>query len=90
MPTESTPLPPRVRLVVLFGGRSAEHDVSCVSASHVLRAADADRYDIVPIGIRRDGQWVLAEQAAEMLGRGARAELPASIPSTGLTWTRSR
>ena len=83
MPTEPTPLPPRVRLVVLFGGRSAEHDVSCVSASHVLRAADAERYDIVPIGIRRDGQWVLAEQAAEMLGRGARAELPASISVDG-------
>ena len=64
-----TPLPPRIRLVVLFGGRSAEHDVSCVSASHVLRAVDPDRYDIVPIGITREGRWVLAEQAAELLAR---------------------
>ncbi len=78
-----TPLPPRIRLVVLFGGRSAEHDVSCVSASHVLRAVDPDRYDIVPIGITREGRWVLAEQAAELLGRGLVAELPGSIPTAG-------
>ena len=45
------------RLVVLFGGRSAEHDVSCVTAKHVLAAARTDRYDIVPVGISRDGVW---------------------------------
>lgn len=76
-------LPPRVRLVVLFGGRSAEHDVSRVSASHVLRAVDPARYDVLPIGITREGRWVLAEQAAELLGRGLADELPASIPATG-------
>jgi D-alanine-D-alanine ligase len=76
-------LPPRVRLVVLFGGRSAEHDVSRVSASHVLRAVDPARYDVVPIGITPDGRWVLAEQAAELLGRGLADELPASIPAAG-------
>jgi D-alanine-D-alanine ligase len=80
MPPE---LPPRIRLVVLFGGRSAEHDVSCVSASHVLRAVDPDRYDIVPIGITKEGRWVLAAQAAELLGRGLAAELPGSIATAG-------
>ena len=83
-----TPLPPRIRLVVLFGGRSAEHDVSCVSASHVLRAVDPDRYDIVPIGITREGRWVLAEQAAELLGRGLAAELPGPSPPRDRTSTR--
>ncbi len=77
------PLPPRVRLVVLFGGRSAEHDVSRVSASHVLRAVDPARYEIVPIGITRDGSWVLAERAAELLGRDLAAELPAAIEADG-------
>lgn len=61
----------RVRLVVLFGGRSAEHDVSCVSARHVLAAADPAKYDIEPIGITRDGTWVLAEGAQAALAAGA-------------------
>jgi len=67
------PSPERIRLVVLFGGRSAEHEVSCVSALHVLRAADPDRYDLVPIGITRDGAWVAADDAVAALRRGAAA-----------------
>lgn len=53
-------LPDRIRLVVLFGGRSAEHEVSCTTAAHVLRALDADRYEAVPVGIARDGSWLRA------------------------------
>jgi D-alanine-D-alanine ligase len=53
----------RIRLVVLFGGRSAEHEVSCTSAYNVLAAADRDRYDVVPIGITREGHWVSATDA---------------------------
>jgi D-alanine-D-alanine ligase len=49
----------KVRVAVVFGGRSAEHAVSCASAGLVLGAMDPDRYDIVPIGIARDGRWVL-------------------------------
>jgi D-alanine-D-alanine ligase len=49
---------PRRTLVVLFGGRSAEHDVSRVSASHVMRAADPSRFDVTGIGITRDGTWL--------------------------------
>ncbi|MBA2437385.1 MAG: hypothetical protein H0V52_03420, partial [Acidimicrobiia bacterium] len=45
------PLPERVRLVVLFGGRSAEREVSCVSAASVLAALDPARYDVVAVGI---------------------------------------
>ena len=48
---------PRTTLVILFGGRSAEHDVSCVTASHVMRAADPAKYDIIGVGIARDGSW---------------------------------
>ncbi len=47
----------RPRLLVLFGGQSAEHDVSCVTAKHVLDAVRADQYEIVPVGIERDGSW---------------------------------
>ena len=63
--------PERIRLVVLFGGRSAEHDVSCVSARHVLAAVDTDRYKVEPIGITRDGRWVRAQEARTALEDGA-------------------
>ena len=58
---------PKTRLVVLFGGRSAEHEVSCISARHVLAAVDRSRYDLVPIGITRDGRWVAADDAVAAL-----------------------
>ena len=51
----------RTRLVLLFGGRSAEHDVSCVSARHVAAAADKERFEVIAVGISRSGQWRLAE-----------------------------
>ena len=47
------------RVAVLFGGRSSEHAVSCVTAAGVLGAIDYDKYDVIPIGIARTGQWVL-------------------------------
>jgi D-alanine-D-alanine ligase len=69
----------RLRVAVLFGGRSSEHAVSCVTAGSVLRALDPDRYDVVPIGITAEGRWVLADASAlEMRGR----ELPA-VTDTG-------
>jgi len=70
--------PDRVRLVVLFGGQSAEHEVSCTTAAHVLRAVDPDRYDVVPVGITREGTWVQADDAQAALARGT-APLPAPL-----------
>jgi len=72
----------RTRLVVLFGGRSAEHEVSCISALHVLRAVDPARYDVVPIGITREGRWVDSSEAIAALGVGAQA-LPSPDDSDG-------
>jgi D-alanine-D-alanine ligase-like ATP-grasp enzyme len=57
-------------VIVLFGGESAEHDVSCVTAAHVLRALDPQKYRISAIGITREGQWNLATQAMADLKRG--------------------
>jgi D-alanine-D-alanine ligase len=51
----------RVRIAVVFGGRSAEHAISCVSAGSVIGALDPDRYEIVRVGITPDGGWVLAD-----------------------------
>uniref|UniRef100_UPI00258D2253 D-alanine--D-alanine ligase n=1 Tax=Arthrobacter sp. TaxID=1667 RepID=UPI00258D2253 len=50
----------RIRVAILFGGRSSEHAVSCVTAAGVLGAIDKTKYDVVPIGIAKSGQWVLA------------------------------
>ena len=44
----------------MFGGRSSEHAISCLGAGHVLAALDRDRYEVVPVGIARDGRWILA------------------------------
>jgi len=76
-------MPSRRRLVVLFGGRSAEHDVSCVSARHVLAAADTTRYEIIPVGIDRNGRWSLAETAVDAL---AADTLPDRLDPIGPTW----
>ncbi|MFM7771400.1 MAG: hypothetical protein ACKO8F_01725, partial [Acidimicrobiaceae bacterium] len=51
----------KIRVVVLFGGESAEHDVSCVTAAHVLRALDPQKYQVSTVGITREGRWVQAE-----------------------------
>ncbi len=72
----------RIRLVVLFGGQSAEHDVSCITARHVLAAVDPDRYDVVPIGIDRTGNWAIADAAALALEAGPSA-LPDQLDPTG-------
>jgi D-alanine-D-alanine ligase len=76
--------PDRVRLVILFGGQSAEHEVSCTTAAHVLRAVDPDRYDVVPVGITREGTWVQADDAQAALARGAAAlPPPDQLEATG-------
>ncbi len=51
----------KTHIVVLFGGESAEHDVSCVTAAHVLRALDPQKYEVSTVGITRAGQWVQSE-----------------------------
>jgi len=78
------PLAERINLIVLFGGQSAEHDVSRVTAAHVLRAADPDRYAITAVGISRDGEWLLAESAVAVLGPAADPlALPEGLPVDG-------
>ena len=51
----------KVRVAVVFGGRSSEHAISCVTAGSVLKVLDPERYEVVPVGISTDGRWVLAE-----------------------------
>ena len=55
------------RVAVVFGGRSAEHGVSVVTAAGVLRAIDRDKYDVLPIGITAEGRWALTADAPERM-----------------------
>lgn len=68
----------KLRVAVIFGGRSTEHGVSCVSAGSVLSNLDRERFEIIPIGITREGGWVLGtSDPAALTTRGR--ELP-SVP----------
>jgi D-alanine-D-alanine ligase len=73
----------RQRVLLLFGGRSAEHDVSRVTAVAVARALDRDRYEVVPVAITTDGRWLLAESAQRAIEAGPSA-LPAAFDVDGV------
>ena len=70
----------RLRVGVLFGGRSGEHEVSLASAASVIRALDPEKYEAVPIGISKDGRWLAGTKAHKMLPdvlkSGERVSLP--------------
>src|SRR5882724_8300451 len=57
----------KLRVGILFGGRSGEHEVSLLSAASVLKAIDKTKYEVVPIGITKDGRWLTAEHAERLL-----------------------
>ena len=57
----------RLRVGVLFGGRSGEHEVSLASAASVIRGLDPDKYEAVPIGITKEGHWLIGAGAQKML-----------------------
>ncbi len=71
----------KIRVGILFGGRSGEHEVSLLSAASILNAIDRTKYEVVPVGITKDGRWLTAEHAERLLkgetqkaaGEGARA-----------------
>jgi D-alanine-D-alanine ligase len=64
------------RVAVVFGGRSSEHAISCVTAGSVLAAIDRERYDVVPIGIATDGRWVLESGDPDRLRISGPDQLP--------------
>ncbi|MGH9599481.1 MAG: D-alanine--D-alanine ligase family protein [Terracidiphilus sp.] len=63
----------KLRVGVLFGGRSGEHEVSLLSAASILQAIDRDKFDVVPIGITKEGRWLAAGDAQKLLSSGASA-----------------
>ena len=86
-PVPGTATPGRIRVAILFGGRSSEHAVSCVTAAGVMGAIDRTKYDVVPIGVAKNGQWVLAgnEVAGWSLTAGTLPEVVAGGKSVSLS-----
>ena len=81
----------KLRVGVLFGGRSGEHEVSLLSAASVLNAIDKNKYDVVPIGITKEGRWLTAGAAERLLqgkpaeeGRHLRAGDPEATPAAAV------
>jgi D-alanine-D-alanine ligase len=81
----------KLRVGILFGGRSGEHEVSLLSAASVLQAIDKDKYEVVPIGITKDGRWLTAGDAENLLqgklvleSRQLRAGDPATTPAAAV------
>ncbi len=76
----------RLRVGILYGGRSGEHEVSLASAASVIRALDPEKYEAVPIGITKDGRWLVGTGAQKMLSEvlksGERVSMPAD-PTVG-------
>jgi D-alanine-D-alanine ligase len=70
----------RLRVGVIFGGKSAEHEVSLNSAQNVMRALDKNKYEVVPIGISKEGQWLLRGDPLLAL-TGGQTSLPQLLES---------
>jgi D-alanine-D-alanine ligase len=86
----NAPTPERKpRVAVVFGGRSSEHAISCVTAGSVLAAIDHEAYDVVPIGIAPDGRWVLESGDPERLRIHGPDQLP-SVDGDGAPVALSR
>ena len=66
----------RPRVAIVFGGRSSEHAISCVTAGSVLKSIDPERYDVVPIGTATDGRWVLESGDTDRLAITGPDQLP--------------
>ena len=64
----------KLRVGVIFGGRSGEHEVSLVSASSVMNALDHSKYEVIPIGITKSGKWLVGEQSMKLLKQGKESE----------------
>ena len=79
----------KLRVGILFGGRSGEHEVSLLSAASVLNAIDKTKYEVVPIGITKDGRWLTAEHAERLLRGNNEEQADKSVRSTQATQLRA-
>src|SRR5881398_3734922 len=78
--TKKPPKKDKLRVGILFGGRSGEHEVSLLSAASILNAIDRTKYEVIPIGITKQAQWLTAGEtkAAPVLHESKSIQLSAS------------
>jgi len=57
----------KMNVAVIFGGRSGEHEVSLVSADFIIKTLDKKKYNVIRIGITKDGQWIAGENSLDLL-----------------------
>jgi len=81
----------KLRVGILFGGRSGEHEISLLSAASVFKAIDKEKFEVVPIGITKEGRWVTSAEAERLLSgkpqqeeRHLRAGDPEATPSAAV------
>ncbi|GAA1081927.1 D-alanine--D-alanine ligase family protein [Nocardiopsis metallicus] len=74
----------KIRVAVVFGGRSSEHEISCVTAGSVLSVIDQDRYEVVPVGITPTGNWVLTSGDPESLRIDAATKALPTVSEEGV------
>ncbi len=79
----------KLRVGILFGGRSGEHEVSLLSAASVVNAIDKTKYEVVPIGITKDGRWLTAEHAERLLTGKNETHADKSVRATQPTQLRA-
>src|SRR6476469_4744345 len=75
--TGAKPMGKKIRVGVLFGGQSSEHEVSLASARSVMRAIDPDKYEVVPIGITKAGAWLTSGDPMAQLRAGGQGDVRA-------------
>ena len=72
----------KLRVGVLFGGRSGEHEISLLSAASILKAIDRKKYDVVPIGIDKQGKWLTGDKAQKLIGTPTSAQASKALRSS--------
>ena len=60
----------KIKVGVIFGGRSGEHEVSIVSAESVMKALDKEKYEVIPIGVTKQGKWIAGNEAVKYIKEG--------------------
>src|SRR3712207_1123594 len=66
----------KIRIGVIYGGRSGEHEISVRSARSVIEAIDTEKYDVIPVAITREGRWLSPAESASLLPESAQGKLP--------------
>ncbi len=73
----------KIRIGVIFGGRSGEHEVSVRSARSVIEAADAEKFEVVPVAITKEGRWLSPAESASLLPEATRRALSEAVSAAG-------